>query len=161
MFTPDEPEFYLRRAFDKSSAWSGTPFVGKNCTVEPLGDNIIVYGHNMKNGSMFSDLLKYKDETYRNKHRMIQFDTLYESGNYEILWAFEEDVSSDEIHFRFYDYCDLRDEKRRNEFVDGCQSLCDYQEKVNLTGEEQFLTLVTCDYDMHNGRFVVVAKKAG
>lgn len=59
MFTPDEPEYYIHRAFDGSYAVIGVPFVGKGCTLEPPSDNIILYGHNMKTGTMFSTLSSY------------------------------------------------------------------------------------------------------
>ncbi len=156
MFTPDNPQFYLRRAFDKSSTLSGTPFIGKGCHINPISDNIIIYGHNMKNGSMFSDLLKYKDEKYRNEHSKVQFDTIFTQGNYEIIWAFYIDVS-DNNHFMFYKYQDLSGTKRK-EFTDKCRELSIYGKTCELTGNEQFLTLVTCSYHSENGRFVVIAK---
>ncbi len=157
MFTPNNPQFYLRRAFDKSNTLSGTPFIGKGCTIKPISDNIIIYGHNMKNNTMFSDLLKYKDEKYCNEHSKVQFDTIFAQGNYEIIWAFYTDVSNDNNHFMFYKYQDLSGIKRK-EFTDKCQELSIYKKTQKLNGDERFLTLVTCSYHSKNGRFVVIAK---
>ena len=68
MHTPDDPQYYLRRAFDKSNAQSGTPFLDGAC-FEGCG-NYIIYGHHMKGGTMFGTLPKYADEKYWEQHKI-------------------------------------------------------------------------------------------
>ena len=62
MYTPDEPEYYLRRDIAGKDSQSGVPFLSASC-YEGCG-NYIIYGHNMKNGSMFATLLSYADQDY-------------------------------------------------------------------------------------------------
>lgn len=88
MCTPDDPEYYLKRDFDGNRSNSGVPFFGEGCDTE--SDNIIIYGHNMKNGTMFSSLTNYADESYYEEHPTISFDTPDGDGTYEIIAVFRE-----------------------------------------------------------------------
>lgn len=54
MHTPDNPDFYLKHSFEKEYSDYGCPYVQKNCDVQEPSDNVIIYGHHMKNGSMQS-----------------------------------------------------------------------------------------------------------
>lgn len=109
MYTPQEPEYYLRRAFDKSDSISGVPFLDGNY-VEG-GNHYLVYGHNMKNGTMFHALLDYAKPEFWKEHPTIAFDTLQEDGAYKVIGAFYSRVYyQDETGvFRFYSYPDLSD----------------------------------------------------
>lgn len=73
MHTPDNPQKYLRLSFEKKYSQSGVPFLDGRCNLQD--GNLIIYGHNMKNGTMFSDLKKYLDTAYREAHKMIEFQT--------------------------------------------------------------------------------------
>ena len=73
MHTPDNPQKYLRLSFDKKYSQSGVPFLDGRCNLQ--GSNLIIYGHNMKNGTMFSDLKKYLDTDFRKAHKTIEFQT--------------------------------------------------------------------------------------
>lgn len=73
MHTPDNPQKYLRLSFDKKYSQSGVPFLDGRCSLQD--GNLIIYGHNMKNGTMFSDLKKYLDTAYREAHKTIEFQT--------------------------------------------------------------------------------------
>lgn len=72
MHTPNDPQKYLRKNFEKKYSTSGIPFLDYRCTLET---NLILYGHNMKNGTMFSDLKKYLDKTFREQHSVIELET--------------------------------------------------------------------------------------
>lgn len=76
MQSEDSPNFYLDHNFNKEYSRFGVPYMQENCSLS--SDNIIVYGHNMKNKSMFNELTKYKDKDFYNTHRYIQLDTLSE-----------------------------------------------------------------------------------
>ena len=84
MYTPDDPEYYLRRAFDSSNSMSGVPFLDGRC-FEGCG-NYLIYGHHMKNGTMFAPITSYVKEEFWQKHPVIRFDTLYETGTYEAAY---------------------------------------------------------------------------
>ena len=63
MQTKEKPNFYLKHAFDKSYSRYGVPYIAENCDID-VSDNIVIYGHHMNNGSMFSDLCRYADEDF-------------------------------------------------------------------------------------------------
>lgn len=73
MHTPDNLQKYLRLSFEKKYSQSGVPFLDGRCSLQD--GNLIIYGHNMKNGTMFSDLKKYLDTDFREAHKMIEFQT--------------------------------------------------------------------------------------
>ena len=73
MHTPDEPEKYLHRNFDCEDSSSGVPFLQGNETLD--SDNLIIYGHNMKNGTMFRDLLQYRNKSFCLGHPTIELET--------------------------------------------------------------------------------------
>lgn len=74
MYTPSEPQKYLRRSFYGQYSQSGVPFLDGRCST--VGGNLIIYGHNMRNGTMFSDLKRYVDRDFLNAHRTVKFETV-------------------------------------------------------------------------------------
>ncbi len=73
MYSPSEPQKYLRRNFYGKYSQSGVPFLDGRCDIRST--NLIIYGHNMKNGTMFSDLKRYVDRDFLNAHRTVKFET--------------------------------------------------------------------------------------
>lgn len=73
MHTPDNPQKYLRRDFYGNYSQSGVPFLDARCNLQ--NTNLIIYGHNMRNKTMFSDLKKYTNTDFRNTHPIIEFET--------------------------------------------------------------------------------------
>ena len=73
MHTPSDPQKYLRRNFYGKYSQSGVPFLDGRCDIQST--NLIIYGHNMKNGTMFSNLKKYVDRDFLNAHRTVKFET--------------------------------------------------------------------------------------
>lgn len=159
MHTPDEPEKYLNTAFDGSSAISGVPFMAADCSAGC--GNQIIFGHNMKDGTMFAPILKYADKAYWQQHPIIRFDTLYEQSEYEVVAAFYSRVFyQDETDvFRYYDCVDLSDRTVFREFVKNLQEAALYDTGRECEYGDSFITLVTCAYYTENGRFVIVARK--
>ena len=73
MYTPSEPQKYLRRNFYGKYSQSGVPFLDGRCDLQST--NLIIYGHNMRNGTMFSNLKQYVDRDFLNAHRTVKFET--------------------------------------------------------------------------------------
>ena len=73
MYSPSEPQKYLRRNFYGKYSQSGVPFLDGRCDLQ--SSNLIIYGHNMRNGTMFSDLKKYVGKDFLNAHRTVKFET--------------------------------------------------------------------------------------
>ncbi len=159
MYTPNDPEYYLRRDFNGKYAVSGVPFMDGNCF--PDCGNYILYGHHMKNGSMFAILSKYADEEFYKEHPIVHFDTIDEPGDYEIMAAFYGEVyrKDDTSSFHFYSYTDLTGEASFRDYVSQVQKASLYDTGITAEYGDQLLTLITCSYHTTNGRFVVVARK--
>jgi len=85
MQSKHDPDFYLKHNFEKADSPHGCPYVQANCDLQTPSDNILVYGHNMKDGTMFSDLLQYKRESFWEQHRIIRFDTLTAQAEYTVI----------------------------------------------------------------------------
>lgn len=73
MHTPSDPQKYLRRNFYGKYSQSGVPFLDGRCNLQ--SSNLIIYGHNMRNGTMFSNLKKYVNRDFLNAHRTVKFET--------------------------------------------------------------------------------------
>ena len=158
MHTPDSPNYYLKRNFHKEYSDLGTPFMQGNCIIG-ISENLLIYGHHMLAGGMFSDLDLYKDESFWKDHRIIRFDTLTELSDYEIFAVFVVDVA-DTSWFRFHEFTE-GDADDYKEYVRQCKQISLYETDIEPQYGEQLITLVTCEYTQENGRIVVVAKKNG
>lgn len=156
----EEEEFYLKRDFDKEADINGLPFMDIRCNIENEYVNTLIYGHNMKNGSMFTSLLKYKEIEYYRLHPLLLFDTIYEEGEYEIIAAFLTQVAyQDEETFRYYDYAGELNEQEFEDYIDHIKKLSLYETGITASYGDRLLTLSTCDRSIDDGRFVVVARK--
>lgn len=102
MHTPDNPQKYLRKNFNGLYSQSGVPFLDGRCNL--TDGNLIVYGHNMKNGTMFSNLKKYFDTAFRNAHNRIEFETADGVFLFEIT-----DVIKTDIRNEWYDKLNSED----------------------------------------------------
>lgn len=151
----DNPDFYLKHAFDKSYSNYGVPYIDEACATG-LSNNIIIYGHNMSNGSMFADLLKYASQDYYEAHPVICFDTLSQLNQYQIVAVFRFDTNNES--FRFNEYTDMNAEEFA-EYMSNCHERQLYDTGYTAAHGDELITLSTCEYTYENGRFVVVAKK--
>lgn len=162
MYTPSDTEYYLHRAFDGSYAASGSLFLGEGWAAD--ANHAIVYGHNMKNGTMFGELDRYQSLEYARDHPDIRFDTLREERTYTVLAAFYSRAygPGDTDAFRYYQYTDLSDEETFEEYLAQVRSAALYDTGADVQFGDRLLTLTTCSYHRKNGRFVVVAcQRAG
>lgn len=159
MYTPEEPERYLHLSFNGSKSSSGVPFLDAAC--DPKGCHYLLHGHHMKSGSMFAAIMNYEKESFWSEHPLISFDTLYETGEYEILAAFYSQVYPQEKTgvFKYYQYPDLSGPERFAEYVSNVQAAALYDTGVTAQYGDTLLTLSTCSYHTTDGRFVVVARK--
>ncbi len=157
MQTIDEPNYYLRRGFDKSYNPYGVPYVQEDCDIVSL-NNLIIYGHNADNGTMFTDLCKYISEEFYLSHKIINFDTLFEFGEYEIIAVFKVDLGK-ENNFEYYKFIDGNKEEF-DAYIRKCEELSFYDTGIEANYGDKLITLSTCEYYYESdGRVVVVAKK--
>ena len=160
MFTPKDNEYYLHRNFNKQDDSNGMPFLDAACDPDDPDNNLLIYGHHMRSGMMFAHLEDFEDESFYKKHKIIHFDTLYETGDYEIIAVFRSQVYPENVDtFKYYEYLGHLSEKRFKEYVEGIEKLSMYKTGIKPEYGEQLLSLVTCAYHVNEGRFVVVARK--
>lgn len=160
MYTPDDGEKYLYKNIDGHFDSNGLPFIEDGCSMNPESDNIIIYGHNMKSGRMFASLMNYAEKEYWENHPRILFSTLYEEREYEIVAAFYDRVYYKyEDCFKFYQFIDAVDAAHFEEAISYFKENAMYDTGVTAEYGDNLLTLVTCAYQVKNGRFVVVARE--
>lgn len=155
---PDRKDFYLTRDFYKESSNHGCVYAQENCEVLEPSDNIVLYGHNMKDGSMFATLHKYADLKYLQEHPTIIFDTITEHHTYQILSVFRTTASVGE-GFPYHNFVNAASEAEFDQFVATCQELSIHDIGVDAEYGDKLITLSTCEYSQVNGRLVVVAKR--
>lgn len=159
MYAPDEIEKYLHADFYGNYSYRGCLYVDEYCDIL-RSDNLIIYGHNMKDGSMFGSLMNYADESFYEKHKYISFDTIYEKQTYEVVAAIKTAIpAAGEECFRYYEYTGSDDVKMFNEYVEFIEENRLYPTDAKLLEGDSILTLSTCAYHADDGRFIVVARK--
>ena len=160
MQTPSDNEFYLHRNFNKAYEFSGLPFVDARCDVKKPSENLIIYGHHMNTDTMFTAVHEYKKKAFFEEHPIIQFDTIYGQGDYQICYvilskAYEEETTA----FQYYDFIECKDEKEFEYTKKSLEKLSIYDTGETITREDQLITLSTCEYSQDNGRMAIIAKK--
>lgn len=158
MQTPDSPNYYLKRNFEKESSSHGCLYAQENCDVFTPGDNVIIYGHRMKDRTMFAQLDQYEKKDFWQKNPYIYFDTIQEIHAYKIVSVFITTATEGE-GFPYHDYTSLENEEDFDDFVRFCKGYELYRTGEEITPDDKLITLSTCTYTRINGRLVVVAKR--
>ena len=154
--TQDNANFYLYNDFDKNYSVRGSIYAAEICDVFEPSDNITLFGHNMKDGSMFAYLGNYYEKSTWENNPLIFFDTLTESHVYKIFAVFKTS-GTDNVGFAYHLMADAKDEAEFNQFVSTCKELAFYDTGITPVYGDKLLCLSTCEYTIDNGRFVVAA----
>ncbi|MCI8397491.1 MAG: class B sortase [Clostridia bacterium] len=153
--------YYLTHNYKKEKATSGALFLDKDFNLDKPSTNYLIYGHRNKNGTMFEDLMKYKDEQFFKSHPTIKFTTTKEDTEYQIIAVFFSRVyyKDEQNVFRYYQFVNAESETEYNEYISNCKKASIYDTGATAEYGEQLLTLSTCEYSQEDGRFAIVAKK--
>ncbi len=158
--TPNDPEYYLRRDFYGKDSTAGTLFVDYRCDIVNPTTNTIIYGHNMRSGTMFGGLKRYLNHDYYQAHKKIIFKTLYEEQEYEVVGVGLSEVGyDDDDTYKYYDFIDAITGAELQEFLDNIQSLSAFDETIDISSTDKILTLSTCNTYKEDGRMFIVAKR--
>ncbi|MBQ3529734.1 MAG: class B sortase [Oscillospiraceae bacterium] len=157
MQTPDWENYYLKRDFYGTYSKHGTIYVTETADVKAPSDNMTIYGHKMNDGTMFADLLKYKDQEFFKQNPTITFNTIYDYREYQILSVFVI-VATEDTYFPYYTFVD-GDAHQFEDYVKKCKALSIYDTGIDAVDGDKLITLSTCDHVIKNGRFVIVAKQ--
>lgn len=154
-------DYYLRRNVYKNYSYYGTPYLAKYCDIKN-SDNLVIYGHHIKNNAMFGELEKYKKKAFYNDHKYIKFYTLENELTiehvYEVIATFKTIVYSDN-GFKYYSFNNAKNSQDFNDYVSMCKQLQFYETEKTANYGDKLITLSTCEYSRKNGRIVVVAKE--
>ena len=156
-------DFYLRRNFNKQSNWHGVPFLDYKDDIKKPSENLIIYGHNMRDGQIFGELLNYKKLEYYKEHPVIQFESSKKPGDYKVFSVFL--TSADPSHFddgnvfEYHKFIDSASDEEYDAFIKQVRVRSIINAPVDIESGDEIIMLSTCDYDLHNSRFVVAARR--
>lgn len=156
MQSPDYPDYYLYRGFDKKHSSHGSVYVREACDVLAPSDNLTIYGHRMQDGTMFYDLQQYKKKSFWEEHDKILFDTLRHRGVYQIFAVFLTSATPGK-GFAYHRFDNAENAQDYDAFVSQCKKLSLYDTGFTPQYGDKLITLSTCEYSQENGRLVVVA----
>ena len=111
MHTPDDPQKYLHLSFDGEKSFSGVPFMDARCTQD--SHNLLMYGHKMKSGTMFADIVKYKEQAFRDQHPIIEWETVTGCLSYEVFAAAQIDKAD-----KWFGFTDASSQAEYDQMVD-------------------------------------------
>ena len=160
MYTPDNPNKYLRHDFDGNYSTAGMLLLDTRCNLSPESENLMIHGHNMSNGTMFRTLHSYADKSFYEEHPTVKLYIGDEVREYEIYSVFYDKVYYvTDTNYRFYRWLEIDSEEIFNEGVEYYKSHSVYDTGITPEYGDRLLTLVTCSYHVDNGRLVVAARE--
>lgn len=148
----DDNNNYLHHKLDGTYNASGTLFIDCECSPNFSGANTIIYGHNMKDGSMFASLHNYVDQSYYDAHPIMYISTPAGDYKLEIFSCFTCDFDADTYTLSF------ASEAEYSAFLNKMVSQSNVKTNVSVDSSERIVTLSTCTYEYDNARYVVMGK---
>lgn len=145
-------EMYLSMLFDRT--WGGCGTLFADCITEaPFRQfNTIVYGHHMKDGTMFACLKELRDSEYCAKHPKLELST--PDGKFDLeIWAFLNEPADSNIYLTNIKY-----EEDKQAYLDLIESLASYTTNVEVSTGDRLVMLSTCAYEFEEARYIVVCK---
>ncbi len=143
---------YLYTLFDESVGGCGTLFADAETDAPFEQFNTIVYGHHMRDGSMFARLDRLKDPDYVREHPRMELIT--PEGKYHLeIWAFLHQPSDSKLYTN-----NISDKAECADYLNMLQGLSEYVTSVEVTPEDRIVELSTCAFEYQEARYVVVAK---
>ena len=158
MHTPGRPDYYLERDFDRNYNPWGCLYAREECDLEEPSDNVTIYGHHMKDGSMFAGLNAYTSRDFWQEHRYIRFDTIRAHHTYEIFAVFTTTASEGQ-GFDYHNFINAAGEIDFDTFIAKCLSLSLYGTDIVPEYGDKIICLSTCEYSQTNGRLVIAARR--
>ncbi len=151
-------QFYMTNNFYREKDKHGAVFMDYRCGESEL-QNTILYGHHMKDGTMFHELSQYKKKEFYENHQKITFyDSQGKEHNYQIISVFYWDGEKAD-DFPFYEYVELTEEAFY-QYIQGVKKKAIYDIPVEVSNVQNLITLATCDYVSADARLLVVGVEA-
>lgn len=148
----DDDAYYLNHTFSKKVNSAGSIFMEALNAADFTDLHTIIYGHNMKNGSMFAGLKNYTSPSYLLSHPTVYVDLPDGTHAYQIFSCYEAEADSDSYTIGF------APDEQYAQFVQGLKDRSQYDTGVGVTVDDAVITLSTCTKSGEK-RFLVHAKK--
>lgn len=133
-----------------------------NIEFENNSKNLTIYGHNMRDGSMFASLnTNYRKLSFYKQNPIIQLKTLYEKHDYAIFAIMVTNASPEDDNGYVYNYkrSEFESDEEFLAWIDEAQTRSLIKTDIEIDKDDEILTLSTCCYDFEDARFVIMAKK--
>lgn len=145
-------DYYLHHTFEGTENAAGTLFIDSNIPEGMEGKHVIVYGHNMKNGSMFAGLKKFREEDFYEEHKTFRINTKTGFYTYEIFAVSVVSPDSDVYTLAFADDTEFLD------YIARMQEYSVYETGAAVDAYDKIMTLSTC-VNQNVDRLVIQAKR--
>ncbi len=145
---------YLTKDYNDRVTRAGSIFLDFRNDITSENKNTVVYGHRMKDGSMFQHLTKFLDEDFLKENQTFVYDTLYDSYEAEIFSVYNTLTDFNYIQ------TDFSEEEKYADLLDKMEDKSRFKTDVEVNPDDLIITLSTCDYELdeNEGRLVVHAK---
>ncbi|MEG2038895.1 MAG: class B sortase [Oscillospiraceae bacterium] len=153
-------EFYHRRDFYKNKIPHGVPYLDYQVDLKNKSTNTVIYGHNMKDGQMFTPLTEYRNLDFYKEHPTITFDNVYRESRYKIISVFITNNRSEHGKlFPYHEFIDADNALEMEQYLKDVLVRSFINTGVEVAPSDHLLTLSTCTYEFDDARFVVVARE--
>ena len=159
--TQRDNEFYLKHNFKGERASGGMVFVDEECSIMPQDEHLVLYGHNMRNGTVFGELDRFRDLSYLKKNCIVTFDTIYQKGQYVVIAVFDMSAETEDPNFKqmlIFNF-DEDAEESFEEFVGDAQERSFYEIPVDVQRGDRLISLITCSYTLYDGRLILLLRQ--
>lgn len=154
-----DSEFYLHHNAEKQESKHGSVYLASSIDLQKNPRTLVLYGHNMNDGTMFHDLLKYKDLSFYKENPVFVFDTIYEAASWKVFAVFSTNTRPDQGEVFDYQRTSFVDDNDFMAFVGQLTARSKLDTGVDVTASDQLLILSTCSYEHKDFRTVVVVRK--
>lgn len=163
VYQTTDNDFYIDHNMDKEKSTYGALFIDYRAalTNTETSQNLVIYGHHMKNGSMFGSLKKYRDLSFYKENPTLTFDTLYKTGEYKVFAVFIINTLPEQDNGNLFNYrpTSFGTQEAFLSWIAEVRSRSLIDTPVDVIENDQILTLSTCIYDFDDARLVVMARR--
>lgn len=142
----EDNNYYLRRLINGKYNIAGSLFMDYRNNSNLKDNNTIIYGHNMKNDTMFGPLLEYRSQEYYNNHKILYYFTPEKNYIIKLFAGYTSSVESDIYNLSIIDENEIQD----------LISKSDFKSDVEVKEEDKIMTLSTCAYEYDGARYVIM-----
>lgn len=156
----EDNDYYLHHDIYGQESRYGAIFVDYKANLYGGESNIIIYGHHMRNGSMFGSLEEYDSRSYYEEHLSFFLFLPEEEREYEIIAVLKNDIYSREKEpFQYYDYERIETKEMFDKYCQGIKSHSLYDTGLAAEYGDELVTLCTCSYSGKDERLLIVGRR--